>query len=724
MSTRVVAVIVPYLALAVVAAAQETYQDARTETRRPRVALVLSGGGARGIAHIGALRALEEAGIPIDAIAANSMGAIVGGLYATGRTADQIEGLIRSMDWMSLFSGRPDRRMLPVAQRVDRYAPTAGVNLDWKSVRLSGGLLGDHRINRFLIENLSPAGYAAGGDFDRLAVPFRAVAGDLANGEPVVLARGDLALAVRASMSIPLVFEPIEWEGKKLVDGLIANNLPVNVGRDFGALVVVAVDISSPKPRPESYRTSWGAAAQVADLLTRRRYEDFSAAADVLVRPDLGDHSTVDYSGLDALIKAGYEATKASVPDVRARLEAAGVSDFARRSQGQGWPELAGARIASVRVEGNERASEVLTRGVFNLPVGSSYVMAQGLGAFDKTDAAGLFDWTWLRFDQVKEGVDVVLRVKDAPPNRAEVSVGYSEWEKARAAIRLRNRNTLGSGEQVELLFAASDAEAVAQGSLQGERLLVSGLGYRATVYFSRDRPRFFTDLGDEINRARFDRYGMDLALRSSARLWGLAEVGVRIGGVKTRERTGLDFPASTDRVSALFGRLELDTLDDVVWPEHGRRLAVRGEWSRKELGADRAYWSVQADGRAGRTLSSRLVAQVDGLVGLSGGDLPVHAWHRLGGAILPGYCQEELKGSQALAAALSLRYRVVGQLRLIVRGGAGNVFARSSDITGSNLRWGVGVGLYHPSPMGPVSFELGVRQGGGALTALSVGWN
>ena len=724
MSIRVPALIFPCLALAVAAAAQEAPRETRAATPRPRLALVLSGGGARGIAHIGALCALEEAGLPIDAIAGNSMGAIVGGLYATGRTASQIEFLIKSMDWVQLFSSGPDRRMLPVARRVDRYASTAGVSLDWKQVRLSGGVVADHRINRFLIEYLSPAGYAAGGDFDRLPVPFRAVAGNLDNGDSVVLAKGDLALAVRASMSIPLVFEPVEWESKLLVDGLIANNLPIDVGRDFGAAVVVAIDISSPKPRKESYRTSWGAAAQVTDLLTRRRYEDFNAAADILVRPDLGDHSTIDYSGLDALIQAGYEATKASLPAIRAKLEAAGVSDLTPRPQAQNGPALAGARIASVRVEGNERTSEALARHAFNVPVGRGYVMARGLNEFDKIDASGLFDWTWLRFDRAEEGVGVSLRTRDAPPNRAEVSLAYSEWEKARGAIRLRNENTLGRGEQLDLLLASSDAESLIQASLQGERLFGVGLGYRAAVYYDRDKPRFFTDAGDEINRARFDRYGVDLALRSSVKRWGLVEAGVRFGRVKTLARTGLDFPEASDQVGALFGRLELDTLDNLTWPEHGRRLAATGEWSLKGLGANLAYWRVSAEYRVGRPLSRRLVAEIDGLAGFSGGDLPVYARYRLGGVTLPGYCQEELKGGQALAGALSLRYRVAGQLRLVARGGAGNVFARTGDITGSGLRWGAGVGLYHPSPIGPVSFEIGVRKGGGTLTALSVGWN
>jgi outer membrane protein assembly factor BamA len=321
--------------------------------------------------------------------------------------------------------------------------------------------------------------------------------------------------------------------------------------------------------------------------------------------------------------------------------------------------------------------------------------------------------------------VDVVLRVKDAPPNRAEVGLGFTEWERAKGSIRLRNQNTLGFGEQVELLLAASDAERVIEASLRGERLFVTGFGYRVSGYTNRDKPRFFTEEGEEINRGRFERDGVDVALRSSIERWGLVEGGVRFGRVKTVARGGLDFPEGSDQVGALFGHVVVDTLDDLAWPEHGRRVALSGEWSLDSLGADLEYWRARFEYRGARHLGKRLVAQLDGLAGISGDDLPVYDWYRVGGVTLvPGYHHEELKGAQALAAALSLRYKLVGQLRLVARGGAGNVFATTDDITLDGLRWGVGVGLYHPSPIGPVSFEVGVRDDGSTLGSLSVGWN
>jgi len=506
---------------------------------------------------------------------------------------------------------------------------------------------------------------------------------------------------------------------------LVLNNFPIDVPKAFGAAVVVAVDMSSPPLEPEDYESALGVASQVSDVLTRRRYQDFAAEADVLVRPDLAKHSATDYSGFDELIAKGYEAMKASLPAIRAKLEAAGVVDLAPRPAGLPGPVLEGSKIESVRVVGNERVSERLARRTFNVPVGPAYEMVRGLRAFDKIDASELFDRTWLEFERAGDGVDVVIRVNETPPNRAEVGIGYNEWEKARGSIRLRNQNTLGFGEQVEVLLAASDAESVIEASLRGDRLFVAGLGYRVTGYLDQDKPRFFTPDGQEINRGRFDRDGIDLALRSSLERWGLVEAGVRFGRVKTSPGVGINIPETNDHVGALFGSVVVDTLDDLAWPEHGRRLAIGGDWSLAGLGADRAYWRARAEGRLGQSLSPRLALQVDGFAGLSGDDAPVYNWYRIGGvSLIPGYHHEELKGAQAIAGAVSLRGKAFGQLRVLVRGGAGNVFPTTADITLDGLRWGVGAGLYHPSPIGPVSFEMGVRDGGDTLASLSIGWN
>ena len=717
-----------HLLLPVLAAASAAAQEppAAAGRERPRLALALSGGGARGMAHIGALRALEEAGLPVDAIAANSMGAVVGGVYATGRSAKELEEVVRSLDWASLFSGRSDRTTSPVLRRDDRYGDLLGVRFDGKGARLPGGLLAEHRVNRFLIEHLSPVSYGVGGDFDRLPIPFRAVATDLKDGERVILARGDLARAVRASMSIPVFFPPVAWEGRLLVDGLIVDNLPTGVARTFDAVVTVAIDVGSPELEPEEYETSLGVASQVSDLLGGRRNRDFKAEPDVYVRPDLGKHSATDYSGFEALIRAGYAATREAVPAIRARLAEAGVTDLTQRPRAATDRTLEGARIAEVVTRGNERVSERLLRKTFNIPVGRGDRMLLGLRAFDKIEATGLLQRSWMEFEPLPDdGVRVVLRGKDAVKNRAALGIAYSEWEKARASLRLRNQNTLGFGEHVELLGAVSDAETLLQASLSGDRLGLVGLGYRASAYTFTDKPRFFDAEGREVNRARFKREGGAIALQTPLERWGMLEGGARFGHVKTVPQVGLEQVEAKDTVTQLFAGFTVDTLDDLLWPAAGGRLAAQAEWNVDGMGATHPFWRLRLEGRHARALGSRATLQVEGVLGLSGDDLPVYDHFRLGGPMLvPGSRFEELKGPQALAGALALRYRFLGKLEALARVGAGDVFDSADAISLTDLRWGAGLGVYYPSRVGPISIELGFRDGGKSLLSIAVGWN
>ena len=711
---------------AVVGGAADGEPSEERVTPRPRLALALSGGGARGIAHLGVLRALEDAGIPVDAIAANSMGAVIGGIYASGRTAEELDEIILSVDWGTLFSGRTDRRIVSLARRHDRFGTFAGVDFGKGGLELSAGLLGEHRVNRFLIEVLAPAGYAAGGDFDRLPIPFRCVATALDDGERVVISSGDLALAVRASMSIPLVFPPVEFEGRRLIDGLIVNNLPVDVAREFGAPVVVAVDVGSPPLRPDQYKSALGVAEQTMNVLAERRNEDFAEEPDVLIRPDLGKHPASKYAAFDMLIERGYEATKAALPEIRAKLEAASIrGSAATLIPPRPRPVLEGTPIAEVVVRGNDRMSEKVLRRTFNIPIGPGFILERGLRALDKIEATGLLEHVWIDFEPAPEGLRVVLVVREAPPFRADIGAAYTEWEQARGVLRLFNRNTFGFGEETSLLLVASDADLGGVLSLRGDMAFLKGFGYRVDGFVLRDKPRFFDEAGDSINRADFERRGVDAMLQVSLERWGLMEAGVRLGTTLTRPKAGIDLPEADDENRMVFASVVLDNMDDLLWPSSGQRLAVHAWWNSQDLGATRPFWRVRGEGRLGQRLGGKTVLQLDGVLGLSGDDLPVYDWFRLGGPyLIPGYRHEQLKGPQALAGAASVRYRVVSELRVLARAGAGNVFSTTDAIGLDDLRWGVGVGVMYPSRVGPLALEIGWRDDGGSLFSASLGWN
>ena len=219
-----------------------------------KIGLVLSGGGARGASHIGVLKVLEQEQIPIHCIAATSSGSLVGGLYSLGYTATDIERIFSDQDWDSIFSDAPQRRLTRLIERSNaRYQ--AQISFHGWNPELPTGLLEGQRLTEVLDKLITGRLLKAEYDFDRLPIPFRAVATNLVDGNAYVFQKGSLTEALRASMSIPLLFTPLEKDGMLLADGGLANNLPVDVVKAMGADIVIAVDVTSPLLPVDKVRT-------------------------------------------------------------------------------------------------------------------------------------------------------------------------------------------------------------------------------------------------------------------------------------------------------------------------------------------------------------------------------------------------------------------------------------------------------------------------------------
>lgn len=232
--------------LAAASFAGEPADTAGDASQRPRVGLVLGGGGARGGAHIGVLKELERMRIPVDAIAGTSMGAIVGGLYATGMSAAELESLIGSLDWAGALTDKPDRADLSFRRKQDDAQVPVDFELGLRgaSLVLPKGVVQGQKLDLLLRE--LTLGVSHVHDFDELPIPFRAIASDIEKGEIYVMERGDLARAIRASMSVPAVFTPVRIDGRLLVDGGLVGNLPVDVMQAMGVDIVIAVDVEFP----------------------------------------------------------------------------------------------------------------------------------------------------------------------------------------------------------------------------------------------------------------------------------------------------------------------------------------------------------------------------------------------------------------------------------------------------------------------------------------------
>jgi NTE family protein len=310
-----------WLAAPLISDAQATTAQATTASpapadtqHRPRVGLVLSGGGARGAAHIGVLKVLEQMRVPVDAIAGTSMGAVVGGLYASGLSARDIEKIMTSINWQDAFRDRPPREDLDLRRKEEDATFLVKFPLgvrDWRIV-LPKGLIQGQKLTETLRRLTLPVARLS--NFDDLPTPFRAVATDLETGDGVIMGSGDLTSAMRASLSAPGVFAPVEREGRLLVDGGIANNVPVDVARAMGVDILIVVDVGAPLvPRRQLTNAGVISNQMLAILIQRNAREQLATltSKDILIQPALGDASSFDFGSVPRVISAGETAARA-----------------------------------------------------------------------------------------------------------------------------------------------------------------------------------------------------------------------------------------------------------------------------------------------------------------------------------------------------------------------------------------------------------------------------
>lgn len=686
---------------------------------RPRVCLALSGGGARGIAEIGVLQVLEERGVPVDCIAGTSMGAVMGSLFASGHSAARIEAIVRGIDWESVASGRPKRRLVPISHR-EEVPPVLRVGFDLSGFRLPEGAFSDYRMGRVLIRNLAGPDLEAGRSFDRLCVPFRAVATDLSSGERVVLASGSLSRAVRASMSVPVALPPVAWKGRLLVDGGVTDNIPVDVARELGGELVIAVDVTSPPPNPSRPLDALGVAHRLSDVLIRARNRQYRRPADVTIEPAIGDHDFGDYSRFDWLIARGREAAERALPEIAARVRL-GSAGSGAPSCGEGIGERT---ITGVEVTGNQAVKPRVIRAAFGLAPGHPFSLDAAIRGMDAVYALGFFESCWLDFRaEGDSGIRVILEVRETERRVVELGLSYDEADEGRVFLRLHNRNVFGWGERGELMAWAGGGGAGARWRFVRDRFpgFPVGVDFRAQV--SQDRPRFFRD-GDAVGRPHFTHKEVEVAAVRPIGTTALLEAGLRVGSVETGDGLAPEIATGNDRVRRLTGHALLDRLDEPDLPTRGFRVALTGFRSLPGLGDSHDSWAARLDATAAAGLGRRQFLRLKLLVGASGGDLTPYEEFRVGGPEwIPGLARDELWGREAFGAALSHSVRLVGRLRLTSRAGVGNVWDRWSEASLTSLKPGFGLALENPTRLGPLILGWGVSTAGRTHWSLSVGY-
>ena len=703
---------------------------------REPVVLLLSGGGARGAAHVGVLKVLEAEHVAVDGIIGTSMGALVGGLYASGLSAAEIEQTMLETDWTGIFRDGPDRALESYRRKQDErdYRVHGRLRLAGTKPSLPLGAIEGRRVVEML--RRKTAAVAGVEDFSRLPIPFRAVATDLETGEAVVLERGDLAWALRASMAVPGAFTPVEIDGRHLIDGGISENLAIEIAQRAGPVRILAVDISSPPLPMEELGSAAGVLNQAVTLLMARENERQLArldASDVLIRPALGSFSSASFGQASEAIRIGEEAAHAAVAELR-RLALPPEEYAAWRRGATAASRLENGKIESVLVSAPDTADGRAARRRLERQVGRpvdpqalqrEVERARGTGLYESVDLvlvpAGEGDVrAELKLAPRVGGTDALLfgfRLYDDFSGSTDFDLG-ARWigrDQARRDLEMR----------VDLRLGERQAATVD---------LYRPLGAMHTLFVGaaggfREEP-WALYLGDPISfrlrrRDLFARVDLGAVLGT----WGEVRLSVEQDWSRLRPSSdeGLELRELRFDETLGSGRFGFDTFDDATFPGSGAfgRLEVVRVLDSGIEESGLTYGSLLAQ-QAWTVAGNRLVA------GLEVGDVVAGTpgFPRLeGGGLfrLSGFAESELRGSRlALGCVRWARELAGGVVRNPVFVGAslelGTVLPEAAAMSWDDAVLNGSIYLSIDSLLGPIFVYVGMAEEGRRSWGFSLG--
>jgi NTE family protein len=656
----------------------------------PRIAVALSGGGARGIAHVGVLKVLDEMRIPVSCITGTSMGAIVSGAFAVGRTPAEIEKMVLDTNWAEIFRDNPPRAEIAVRRKIDDYktlfAPEFGVK-DGK-LALPKGIIAGVSIEAFLRVVADPANGI--NDFDKLPVPYRAVATDIETGEAVVLSHGNVAEAMRASMSVPGAITPVSMDGHLLVDGMIANNLPIDQARKLCGDVVIAVNIGTPPLKRDEITSALAVVNQMMAFLGKQTVDEQIKSLgpdDVLIVPDLGDISVAKYDRAKDAIRIGEEATRKMASSLT-RYSMPPEQYAALRAK-QAASKVALGTVDEIRFEGLERTNPEVLRGLVETKPGEP-LDQEKIGA-DMRRIYGRGDF---------EGIDSQV-IGSAGGPRALV---FTPREKYWGPDYLRFGLGLESDFQGDNAFnLLVQYRKTWLNRLGGEWLTEAQVGQDMHLYSEwyqplNERGVWVASLYGQVGQTTRGVFQGDDKIAeyliSSAR--GGVDLGVNLGTVgglrigpqwtevHARVDTGDPVLPSVRELTA-GGRLvfTLDALDHAWYPQDGYNTTLTYYGATKDLGSAVNYQRLEARGTLARSWGSHTLN-----LAVSGGtdfgtNMPAYETFALGGPLrLSGFRLNQFSGREYAFGRLMYYNRILPLPEILGSG----VFAGASAEVG-NIR-------------------------------------
>lgn len=418
------------------------------ETGRPRVGVVLSGGGAKGLAHIGVLKVLEEAGIHPDYITGTSMGGIVGGLYSIGYTAEQLEKIAKSTKWNYYLSDDIPRRTITFEEKEDFDRFVVSIPIAEKGIKIPGGVINGQNIENLLNQLCAPVYNIR--DFSKFPTPFKCIATDIETGKEVVFSDGYLPDALRATMSIPSIFNPIEINGKLLVDGGLINNFPVNHVKDMGADIIIGVDVGFQSYSKDQLNSMFRIIEQSLFFYGEGNNIKNRQLCNIIISPPLSKYNAGSFNAADTIISLGETAARQFLPRLKALSDSLNAlyPDHPIRNKGISDDSIF---ISEIKVEGLEKVSAELLRGKLQLTVMQKYSSEDIGRAVDRLYSSLYFEKVSYELVDIGEGVRLVIRTRENADGHLRLGLHYDSNYKSAILLNTTFRNLVFNGSKLSV---------------------------------------------------------------------------------------------------------------------------------------------------------------------------------------------------------------------------------------------------------------------------------
>ena len=579
------------------------------KTSRPKVGIALAGGGALGFAHLGVLKVIDSLNIPIDYVSGTSMGGLVGGMYAMGYDVDSMIAVIKRVDWTNLFSDRIPREDQPYFEKLKdgRY----GLILDLEGItpKLPSGLIAGQKIRSLFLSLSYP--YESLNNFDSLAIPFRCVAADLITGSEVVLKDGSLAEALRATMSIPSAFTPVERGDMLLIDGGVINNFPVDVIKEMGSDITIGLNLSTGEKTKESLQTLIDIMDRTADLPRLARLKENIGMADIYIESDVSNHSFADFSekNIWAVYKKGYEAAKKNIDKLielkkelssyssSSNLEERHETNRRMREEYKINPPI----IHSVKIEGNESFEFNFIYNNLGIKTGSIFNAGDIAEKISRFYGLGYFKSISYDLRKARKGyVIVTVHVKEHKLNKLLASYRYDDVYKLIALIGIESTSFLIKGSRLLMEYQFGGLRKFNFNySYLSRTLDVPLYPYIAAEYKSIP-VNIFDEPGNKIalykDRSWDFSFGAGTALIRNLNL--SASIGLEFMDIVPVISGSADvsdlYNTFSDRLVKFNAHLIYDSLNDILVPGNGFMLKIKYEASDNNLGSDRTYNKIE----------------------------------------------------------------------------------------------------------------------------------